>query len=178
MSAQGQTHKGIRGVGFRHGWPPPLHPVPPEGLPSENLGVQASRQLGSLPRRGDCFCSENYSKEIMVRPLTIGAEGGEVLQLGREVTVVSDVLRPCGLCSPWNSPGQNTGVGRRSLLQGIFPTQGSNPGLPYCRWILYQLSHKESPRILQWVACPFSSRSSRPRNRTRVSCIAGRFFTN
>ena len=46
-----------------------------------------------------------------------------------------------------------------SLLQGIFPTQGLNPGLPHCRQILYQLSHKRSPRILQWVACPFSSRS-------------------
>ena len=49
------------------------------------------------------------------------------------------------LCSPWNSPGQNTGVGSLSLLQEIFPTQGSNPGLPHCRWILYQLSHKGSP---------------------------------
>ena len=48
-------------------------------------------------------------------------------------------------CSPWNSPGQNTGVGSLSLLQGIFPTQASNPGLPYCRRILYQLSHKGSP---------------------------------
>ena len=42
-------------------------------------------------------------------------------------------LRPHGLYSPWNSPGQNTGVGSRSLLQGIFPTQESNPGLPRCR---------------------------------------------
>ena len=53
-----------------------------------------------------------------------------------------------------------------------------NPGLPHCGQILYQLSCKGSPRILEWVACPFSSRSSRPRNRTRVSCIAGWFFTN
>ena len=66
--------------------------------------------------------------------------------------------------SPWNSPGRNTGVGSLSLLQGIFPTQGSNPGLPCCRWILYQLIHKGSPRILQWVAYPFFSRSSQPRN--------------
>ena len=43
--------------------------------------------------------------------------------------------------SPWNSPCQNTGMGSHSLLQGIFQTQGSNPGLPHCRWILYQLSH-------------------------------------
>ena len=79
--------------------------------------------------------------------------------------------------SPWNSSGQNTG-GILSLLQGIFPTQGLNPGLPHCRWILYQLSHKASPRILEWVAYAFSRGSSRPRNRTRDSCIAGRFFTN
>ena len=49
-------------------------------------------------------------------------------------------LWPHGLYSPWNSPSQNTGVGSLSLLQGIFPTQGLNPGLPHCRWILYQLS--------------------------------------
>ena len=66
--------------------------------------------------------------------------------------------------SPWNSPGQNTGVGSLFLLQEIIPTQGSNPGLPHCRWILYQLSHQGSLRILEWVAYPFSSGSSRPRN--------------
>ena len=93
-------------------------------------------------------------------------------------SVVSDSLWPHGLYSPWNSPGQNTGVGNLSVLQGIFPTQGSNLGLLHCRQILYQLSHKGSPRILEWEAYPFSSRSSGPRNRTRVSCIAGGFFTN
>ena len=77
-----------------------------------------------------------------------------------------------------NSPGKNTGVGSLSFLQGIFPTQGSNPGLLQCRRILYQLSHKGSPRILEWMAYPFSSGSSQPRNQTGVSCIAGRFFTN
>ena len=93
-------------------------------------------------------------------------------------SVVSNSLQPHGLYSPWNSPGQNTGMGSLSLLQGIFPTQGLNPGLLHCRWILYQLSHKGSPRILERVAYPFSRGSSRPRNQTGVSCIAGRFFTN
>ena len=71
------------------------------------------------------------------------------------------------LCDPMNcnppgssvhgdSPGKNTGVGCHALLQGIFPTQGSNPGLPHFRWIPYSLSHWESPRILEWVAYPFS----------------------
>ena len=59
-------------------------------------------------------------------------------------SVVSNSLQPRGLCSPWNSPGQNTGMGSQSLLQGIFPTQGSNPGLQHCRQILYQLSHEGS----------------------------------
>ena len=85
---------------------------------------------------------------------------------------------PVDCYSPLNSAGQNTGVGSLSLLQGIFPTQGSNPGLPHCGWILYQLSHKGSPRLLAWVAYPFSRGSSQPRNRTEVSCIAGGFFTN
>ena len=48
-------------------------------------------------------------------------------------SVVSDSLRPYGLYSPWNSPGQNTGVGSLSLLQGIFPTQGLSPDLLHCR---------------------------------------------
>ena len=75
-------------------------------------------------------------------------------------SVVSNSLRPHGLYSPWNSPVQNTGVGSLSLLQGIFPTQGSNTGLPHCRRILYQLSHQGSPRILEWVAYPFSIKGS------------------
>ena len=83
---------------------------------------------------------------------------------------------PWTIYSPWNSTGQNTGVGSLSLLQGIFPTQGSNPGLPHCRWILYQLSHKGSPRILEWVASLFSRGSSWPRNQTGISYIAGKIL--
>ena len=87
-------------------------------------------------------------------------------------------------CVLWDSsihvdfPDNSTGVGCHALLQGIVPTQGSNPGLPNCRWILYHLSHQGSPRILDWVAYPFSRGSSWPKNRTRVSCIVGRFFPN
>ena len=103
--------------------------------------------------------------------------------------VMSNSLRPHGLYSPWNSPGQNTGVGSLYLLQGIFLSQGLNPGLPYCRWILYQLSHKGSEvaqscptpsdpmdcslpgspihgifqaRVLEWVAIAFSEPQGKP----------------
>ena len=71
-------------------------------------------------------------------------------------SVVSDSLWPYGLYSPWTSRGQDNGVGSLSLLHGIFPTQGSNPGLPYCRWILYQLSHNDS-RCIMCSVTQFSS---------------------
>ena len=87
--------------------------------------------------------------------------------------------------TPWiiqsaefSRPEYWNGLGSRSLLQVIFPTQGSNPGLLHGRQILYQVSHQGSPRILEWVAYPFTSRSSWPRNQIGVSCIAGRFFIN
>ena len=70
-------------------------------------------------------------------------------------SVVSDSLQPLGLYSSWNSPGQNIAVGSLSILQGVFLTQGSNPGLLHCRQILYQLSYKESPLV-------FSNRTSSP----------------
>ena len=77
-----------------------------------------------------------------------------------------------------HSPGKNSGVGCHSVLQGIFLTQGLNSGLPHCRQILYCLSHQGSPRILEWVTCPFSMGFSWPRNWTWVSHIAGGFFTS
>ena len=103
----------------------------------------------------------------------------KIISESESCSAMSNCLLPHGVYSPWNSPGQNTGMGTsRSLLQGIFPTQGSNPGLPHCRWILYQLSHQGNPKILEWVAYPFCSGSSPPKNQTGVSCIAGGFFTN
>ena len=114
---------------------------------------------------------------------------------------MSDSVRPHGLqptrlLHPWDSPGKNTGVGCHALLQRIFPTQESNPGLPHSRQILYHLSQCPtlwdpmdcSPPgslvhgifqawILEWVAIPFSRGSSWPRDRTQVSCIVSRRFT-
>ena len=75
-----------------------------------------------------------------------------------------------------DSPRKNTGGGCHALLQGIFPTQRSNPGLLHCRQILYHLSYQGSPRILEWVA--FFKGSSWLRNWTGVSCSASRFFTS
>ena len=77
-----------------------------------------------------------------------------------------------------DSQGKNASVDCHALLQGIFQTQAVNPALLHCRWILYCLIHQGSPRIQEWVAYPFSRGSFWPRNWTRISCIAGRFFTS
>ena len=82
-----------------------------------------------------------------------GPVGRLKIILSESRLVASDSLRPHRLYRSWHSPGQNTGVSSLSLLQGIFPRQGSNPGLLHWRWILYQLSHKGRRRILgiTWI---------------------------
>ena len=65
------------------------------------------------------------------------------------------VLGPPGRHSPRNSPGQHTGVGSPSPLQGVFPPQGSNPGLPHCRQIFYQLSHRDPGSNVPHCSTPF-----------------------
>ena len=94
-------------------------------------------------------------------------------------SVVSDSLQPHGL-QPARllCPLQEYWSGLPYPPPEIFPIQGSNPGVPQCRQILYHLSHQGSPWILDWVAYPFSKGSSWPRNQTGVSWITGRFFTN
>ena len=92
-----------------------------------------------------------------------------VRSLGWEDPLLLNHFSRVQLCAtPWIVHGilqaRNTGVGSCSLLPEIFPTLGSNLGLPHCRQILSQLNHQGSPRILVWVAYPFSRGSSRPRN--------------
>ena len=120
-----------------------------------------------------CFFSDKFSGRSLVGTVYIGKlpvfskrerKKKKNNSENESHSVMSSSLRSHRLHCPWNTPGQNTRVGSCSLLQGIFPTQGSNSGLPHCRQILYQLSHKGSPAILEWVAYPFSRGSSQPRN--------------
>ena len=164
------------------------------GFPGGSDGKESACNAGDrglIPRLGRSPGKGNvnpFGYSCLENPMDRGAWRAIVHGLAKSWTqlsdyeseshaVVSNSLQPHGLYSPWNSPGQNTGVGSLSLLQGMFLSQRSMWGLPHCRRILYQPSHKGSPRILEWVAYPFSSGSSRPRNRTRLSCIAGRFLT-
>ena len=136
--------------------------------PSEPPGKFKNRGVGSLSLLQGIFPTQEsnwgllHCKWILYQMSYQGNPSIRSVQFSR--SVMSDSLQPHDLYSPRNSPGQNTAVGCHSLLQGSFPTQGSNPGLLHCKWILYQLRHKGSPRILEWVAHPFSSGSSRPRN--------------
>ena len=90
-------------------------------------------------------------RESRVSPFSfwVGTRPGPLSSL-RSCLVVSNSLQPqelqpIRLLCPWNSPGKNTGVGCHSLLKGVFPTQGSNPGLLHCKQILYSLRHQGSP---------------------------------
>ena len=75
-----------------------------------------------------------YAKLLLIRSLCVCS-----------VTQLCSTLPPARLLCPWDSSGKNTGVGCPALLQGIFPTQGSNPGLLHCRQIFYHLPHQGSP---------------------------------
>ena len=131
-------------------------------------------QLPNLLKRCSPFCKiKMKTKTLMVQSSAKSNCFDENKKSEREShSVVSNSLWPHVLHSPWNSPDQNTGVA------AIPFSQASNPCFPRCRWILYQLSHPGNPRILEWVAVPFSRGSFGPRNQTGVSCIAGRFFTS
>ena len=81
-------------------------------------------------------------------------------------SVMSDSMRPHGLFSPRNSPGQNTAVGSLSLPQGVSPPQESDPGLLHCRWPLYELSHKGSPGLRTNIKDQWNRTESREKAQT------------
>ena len=125
----------------------------PPGKP-KNTGV------GSLALHQRIFLTQELSQGLLHcrRILShLSYEGSPKVQDACEVKIAQLCLTLCN-CMDYTVHGilgQNTGVSSLSLLQEIVPTQESNPGLPHCRWILYQLNHKGSPRILEWVTYPF-----------------------
>ena len=98
---------------------------------------------GDLPNSG----IESKSPSLHANALPSELQGNPKLKLLIRVRLFATSWT---ICRPWNSPGENTGVGSLSLLQGIFPTQGSNPGLPHFRWIFHQLSYKGNPNLLKF----------------------------
>ena len=151
-------------------WTIAPRPLCPWDSPVKNTGVGCHSLLqGIFLTQGLNSCLPSCRQTIYHL-----SHQGSPYTIDGKVKVAQLCLTLCDpMDSPWNSPGQNTEVGSLSLLQGIFPTPGSNPGLPHCR-----LSHKGNPKQLEWVVYPFFSGSSQSRNQTRAICIAGRFFTN
>ena len=132
------------------GWSPPGSSV--HGILQARLlewVVIPSSSGSSRPRDGKPNLLSLLHWQVGSLPLASPGKPNNALE-SESGSVVSDALQPHGLYSSWDSPGQNTGVGRCSLLQGIFPNQGLNPGLPHCRQILYQLSYQGSPKIVLW----------------------------
>jgi len=91
---------------------------------------------------GDPSNASLMSPALAGRLFTANATWEAPLKMKVKVAQAQSCLTHCDPQGPWNSPGQNTGVGSLSLLQGIFPTQDLDPGLLHGRHILYQLSHK------------------------------------
>ena len=107
----------------------------------ENSAVATGWEISvfiPIPKKGNAKECSNYCTIVLISHVRKSENENE------SCSVVSDSLWPHGLYSPSNYPGHDTGVGSHSLLQGIFPTQGSNPGLPHYRKILYQLNHQRS----------------------------------
>ena len=122
--------------------------LPDPGIEPESPALQAHSLPAELPRK-----THNQSLVptfFLLYPKTdVQFSSVQLISVAQSCQTLCDPI-DC----PWNSLGQNTGGGSLSLLQGIFPTQELNPGLPHCRRILYQLNHQGSPRILEWVAIP------------------------
>ena len=114
------------------------------------LSVWQKLGLGKMPSRG-WDCGDLGTLLVLIADShSWGPLGTESESVSHSVvfnSFQSHGLQPARLLCPWDSPGKNNGVGCHSLLQGTFPTQGLNPGLPHCRQLLYYLSHWGSPNL-------------------------------
>ena len=132
-----------------------------DSLPSEPTGKPMNTGVGSLSLLQRIFLTQELNKGFLHcrqifyqlsyqgNPCSLAAAAAKSLQS------CSTPCDPMDYTVHWNSPGQNIGVGSLSLLQGIFPTQGLNPGLPHCRRILYRLSHQGNPSFIPTLYLPF-----------------------
>ena len=129
-----------------------------------NLETTQLQQFLALPISSHLCCRGCQGPASMPTAPTGSASKLQWREVGEKVQVTQLCPTPC-------NPMDYT-------IYGILQARILDPGLPHCRQILYQLSHKGGPRIPEWAACPFSRGSSWPRNQTGISCIAGWFFIN
>ena len=144
-----------------------------DSLPSEPPGKPKNTGVGSLSLLQRIFLTQESNRGLLhCRWILhqLSYQGSLFYLCCAVLSQLCPTLCDSMDCSPpgfsihGDSQYKNTGVGCQVPLQGIFPSQGLNPGLPLCGWILFQLNHQGSWSILEWVAYPFSRGSSRPRN--------------
>ena len=133
---------------------------------------------GSSHPRSPILQADSLPAEPQGKPKNTGAGSLSLLQWILTQESYQGILCCRQILYQLSYEGSPNWSGLPCPFQGIFPIQELNLGLLHCRRIVYHLSHEESPRILEWVVYPFSRRSSQPRNQTRVSCVAGGFFTS
>ena len=145
-------------------------------LPASTLSTEPPSRLH--PQLAVCLGSHHCALWLSPDQSPINIHGREVLSLCPCAQLLSDVqlfVAPWTVARPvppsMDFSAKNTGAGIHFLLQEIFPTQGSNPGILHYRLIVYQLSYQGSPRILERVDSLFSRGSSLPRNRTRSPAL-------
>ena len=157
-----------------------------KSLPHPNRGISLEANLK------DCFKTSQPHYNTWLIPRIPQGTSAALKSLKVKVAQLCPTLQPHGLYNQsmeFSKPEYWSGYPATREAQEYwsgypFPSPGDilepriEPRSQHCRRILYQFSHKGSLRILEWVAYPFSSRSSRHRNRTRVFCIAGGFFTS
>ena len=111
---------------------------------------QGSERLSNLCNVTQLMCGKNEYVKIMWIFYVINSfvKAAVLCLVTQWCPTLCDPMDCClpGAFVHGDSPGKNTGVGSHAFLQGIFPTQGFNPGLSHCRWILYHLSHQGSPK--------------------------------
>ena len=156
----------------------------------EQQGVEYSKEKGMAPTPV-LLPGESQGRRSLVGCHPRGqTESDTTEQLSTALLLMLSHFSRVGLCeTPWTVTHQaplSLGILQMRILEwasmpssrGIFPTQRSNPGLLYCRQILYFLNHQGSPRMLEWVAYSFSRGTCQPSNQTGVSCFAARFLTS
>ena len=118
----------------------PVRLLSPWNSPGRNTGVGSHFLLQRIFLTQGLNLDLLHCRQILYHPSQVSENESR--------SVVSNSLQPHGLYNPWNSPGQNTGAGGLSLLQGILPTRRLNLDLLHCRQILYGLSHQGSPAMV------------------------------
>ena len=137
----------------------------PKNPAAEVVGLEVETNLVTWKQEWSCLKQRGIQWVWGRLPREAKAAGlWTTLQVNQSHSVVSDSFRPLGLHSPWDSPGQNTGVGSFFPSPGHLPNPGIKPKSPVLQADSLSTEPQEKTENMEWVAYPFSRESSQPRN--------------